>query len=168
MYGGSRRWRRLQIRVEEAPECERASMNLYPKPDDLACICLELMQGGGCLAADPAFVRVPREEADKTGAFLMFEQVIISRAAVGGTQSGVVVVPDIKTVRKRFGGGSLHLATFMGKAPIMELIDPSDPHGILHRENYNNTSIMLSAMFSKTSRTKLQRHRQLYASYWFW
>lgn len=62
------------------------------------------MQGGGCIAADPAFVRAPREEVDKTGAFLMFEQVIISIAAVGGTESGVGVVPDINTVRKRFGG----------------------------------------------------------------
>src|ERR1700744_2136977 len=55
---------------------------------DLAVVVLEPMIGsGGCILADHDFLRMLREETARTGALLIFDEVMTSRLAPGGLQS---------------------------------------------------------------------------------
>ena len=71
----------------------------------------------------PGFLEALREECDKYGVILIFDEVVTGfRFAYGGVQSLYGVTPDLCTLGKLIGGG-LPLAAVAGKADIMSHFD---------------------------------------------
>jgi len=94
--------------------------------DDLAAVILEPVMGaGGAIPAEKEFLEVLRKETSRTGALLIFDEVITGfRLAPGGAGEHYGIVPDIATLGKIAGGGS-NIGIIAGRADILELCDPS-------------------------------------------
>ena len=71
----------------------------------------------------PGFLELLREEADRYGIVLIFDEVVTGfRFAYGGAQEHYGVTPDIATLGKVIGGG-FPLAAIVGRADIMAHFD---------------------------------------------
>ena len=71
----------------------------------------------------PGFLEALREETEKHGIVLIFDEVVTGfRLAYGGAQERYGVVPDLCTLGKVIGGG-LPLAAIAGKSEIMAHFD---------------------------------------------
>ncbi len=118
---------------------------------DLACIIVEPMLGsGGCIPADPAFLRALREAADRTGAILIFDEVMTSRMSAGGQQGRLGITPDMTTLGKYIGGG-MSFGAFGGRADIMERYDPRRPDAFPHAGTFNNNVLTMAAGYTGLS-----------------
>jgi glutamate-1-semialdehyde 2,1-aminomutase len=116
-----------------------------PNAADLACIIVEPMFGStGCVPASTEFLAGLRQIADKTGALLIFDEVMTSRLAPGGLQSVLGVKPDLTTLGKYVGGG-MSFGAFGGRADVMSLFDPARPDGLPHAGTFNNNTLTMSA-----------------------
>ncbi|WP_170340316.1 aspartate aminotransferase family protein [Ruegeria arenilitoris] len=74
---------------------------------------------------EPGFLQLLRDEADKYGIVLIFDEVVTGfRFAYGGAQELYSVTPDIATLGKIIGGG-FPLAAIAGRAEIMAHFDKS-------------------------------------------
>ena len=118
------------------PESVRAEMLIAPfnDPDyirsllaewgnEVAAIIVEPLQR--IIPAAPGFLQLLREEADKYGILLIFDEVVTGfRFAYGGAQELYGVTPDIATLGKIIGGG-FPLAAIAGRADIMAHFDKS-------------------------------------------
>jgi glutamate-1-semialdehyde 2,1-aminomutase len=111
--------------------------------DDLAAVVVEPMQGsGGCIAGAPEFLRGLRSVCDRTGALLIFDEVMTSRLARGGMQQLVGVVPDLTTLGKYLGGG-FGFGAFGGRRDPMAAFDVGGPLG--HAGTFNNNVVTMAA-----------------------
>jgi glutamate-1-semialdehyde 2,1-aminomutase len=112
---------------------------------DLAAIIVEpLMGSGGCIPADASFLRVLREEADRHGIVLVFDEVMTSRLAPGGLHGKLGVYPDLVAFGKYLGGG-VTFGAFGGKRTLMQRLDPTRPDGLTHSGTYNNNVLTMAA-----------------------
>jgi glutamate-1-semialdehyde 2,1-aminomutase len=116
------------------PESVRAEMLIAPfndpdyvrsllaeHGDDVAAIIVEPLQR--IIPPEPGFLQFLREEADKYGIVLIFDEVVTGfRFAYGGAQEQYGVTPDIATLGKIIGGG-FPLAAIAGRADIMAHFD---------------------------------------------
>jgi glutamate-1-semialdehyde 2,1-aminomutase len=74
--------------------------------DDLACVAIEPVLGGGMLPVDKAFLEKLRAVTKKHGILLHFDEVITGfRLALGGWQEITGILPDLATYGKIIGGG---------------------------------------------------------------
>jgi glutamate-1-semialdehyde 2,1-aminomutase len=111
----------------------------------LACILVEPMQGsGGCIPAEPAFLQALRDAADRTGAVLVFDEVMTSRMSAGGQQARLGIAPDMTTLGKYIGGG-MSFGAFGGKRALMELYDPRRADALPHAGTFNNNVLTMHA-----------------------
>ena len=119
---------------------------------DLAAILVEPMQGsGGCVPGDPAFLQALRDGADRTGAILIFDEVMTSRMSAGGQQARLGITPDMTTLGKYIGGG-MSFGAFGGRRDIMERYDPREPGFIPHAGTFNNNVLTMAAGYAGLSR----------------
>ncbi|SLN67496.1 Glutamate-1-semialdehyde 2,1-aminomutase [Roseovarius albus] len=89
--------------------------------DQVACIIAEPLQR--IIPPAPGFLELLREEADKYGIVLVFDEVVTGfRFAYGGAQELYGVTPDLCTQGKVIGGG-FPLAATVGRADIMAHFD---------------------------------------------
>jgi glutamate-1-semialdehyde 2,1-aminomutase len=73
----------------------------------------------------PGFLEGLRQVATRTGAVLIFDEVVTGfRFALGGAQAYYGVVPDLATYGKIIGGG-FPLAAVAGRAALLRLADPA-------------------------------------------
>lgn len=90
---------------------------------DVAALIVEPLQR--IVPPLPGFLQVLREECDKYGIVLIFDEVVTCfRLAYGGAQEAYGVAPDLCTQGKVIGGG-LPLAATIGRADIMAHFDKS-------------------------------------------
>lgn len=96
--------------------------------EQIACIIVEPVAGNmGCVLPKAGFLKTLREVCDKSGAILIFDEVMTGfRVDLGGAQKYYNVAPDITTLGKIIGGG-MPLAAFGGKSKIMQEIAPTGP-----------------------------------------
>ena len=96
--------------------------------DQIACIIVEPVAGNmNCIPPLPGFLETLRSECDKSGAVLIFDEVMTGfRVALGGAQALYDVKPDLTTLGKIIGGG-MPVGAFGGKHEIMEKISPLGP-----------------------------------------
>ncbi len=96
--------------------------------DDIACIIVEPVAGNmNCIPPNKGFLEGLREICDKTGAVLIFDEVMTGfRVALGGAQQHYNIKPDLTTLGKVIGGG-MPVGAFGGKAEIMAKIAPEGP-----------------------------------------
>jgi glutamate-1-semialdehyde 2,1-aminomutase len=94
----------------------------------LAAIIVEPIAGNmGCVVPDRAFLAGLRAVADRTGALLVFDEVISGfRVARSGAQGLFGVRPDISCFGKIIGGG-LPVGAYAGSRELMSLVAPLGP-----------------------------------------
>jgi glutamate-1-semialdehyde 2,1-aminomutase len=94
--------------------------------DELACILVEPVAGNmGVVPPEPGFLEALRRLCDRSGALLVFDEVITGfRVARGGAQERFGVRPDITILGKVVGGG-LPVGAFGGPADVMQLLAPA-------------------------------------------
>lgn len=92
--------------------------------DDLAAVIVEpVVGGGGMIPADKEYLQMLRQETNKLGALLIFDEVITGfRLALGGAQEFYGIKPDLATMGKVCGGGT-NLGIVAGRADIFSLCD---------------------------------------------
>ena len=93
--------------------------------NEIACAIVEPLAGNmGCVAPLPGFLKTLRECCDRSGALLVFDEVITGfRLAWGGAQNLYRVKPDLTCLGKIVGGG-LPAAAYGGRADLMAKIAP--------------------------------------------
>ena len=88
---------------------------------EVAAVIVEPLQR--LIPPAPGFLEALREETEKRGIVLIFDEVVTGfRLAYGGAQERYGVTPDLCTLGKVIGGG-LPLAAIAGKAEIMAHFD---------------------------------------------
>jgi glutamate-1-semialdehyde 2,1-aminomutase len=94
----------------------------------VAAIFVEPIAGNmGLVPPRPGFLEGLRAICDRTGALLIFDEVISGfRAAAGGAQQVFGVRPDLTCLGKIIGGG-LPVGAYGGRADVMELVAPAGP-----------------------------------------
>ncbi len=92
---------------------------------NIAAVILEPIAGNmGVVPASQEFIRVLREETEKAGALLIFDEVITGfRVGLGGAQALYKVKPDLTCLGKIIGGG-FPAAAFGGRADLMDHLAP--------------------------------------------
>ncbi|MDM8348082.1 glutamate-1-semialdehyde 2,1-aminomutase [Pseudomonas sp. sp1636] len=95
---------------------------------NVACIIVEPVAGNmNCVPPAPGFLQGLREQCDKHGVVLIFDEVMTGfRVALGGAQAHYAVTPDMTTFGKIIGGG-MPVGCFGGKRAIMQCIAPLGP-----------------------------------------
>jgi glutamate-1-semialdehyde 2,1-aminomutase len=96
--------------------------------ETVACVIVEPVAGNmNCVLPAPDFLQTLRRECDRTGALLIFDEVMTGfRVALGGAQALYGVRPDLTTLGKIIGGG-MPVGAFGGRRDIMEQLAPMGP-----------------------------------------
>ena len=91
----------------------------------IACVIIEPIAANmGVVSSTPEFIQMLREETQKIGALLIFDEVVNGfRVALGGAQSIYGLKPDLTCVAKIVGGG-FPAAGFGGRRDIMDCLAP--------------------------------------------
>lgn len=111
----------------------------------LAALIVEPMIGsGGCIEAAPGFLRMLREETERHGIVLIFDEVMTSRLAPGGLHEALGITPDLVSFGKYLGGG-VSFGAFGGRADLMARLDPTSPVALAHSGTYNNNVLTMAA-----------------------
>ncbi|MCH2172605.1 glutamate-1-semialdehyde 2,1-aminomutase [Myxococcota bacterium] len=95
---------------------------------ELACVIVEPVAGNmGCIPPVPGFLEGLREECDRSGVLLIFDEVMTGfRVARGGAQVHYGVEPDLTCLGKVLGGG-LPAAAYGGARHLMSEVAPEGP-----------------------------------------
>ncbi|MEX1032503.1 MAG: glutamate-1-semialdehyde 2,1-aminomutase [Cellvibrionaceae bacterium] len=104
----------------------KAAFEQYP--DQIACIIVEPVAGNmNCIPPVPGFLETLREQCDRHGSLLIFDEVMTGfRVSLTGAQGYYGITPDLTTLGKVIGGG-MSVGAFGGRRDIMELIAPLGP-----------------------------------------
>jgi len=96
--------------------------------DDIAAVIVEPVAANmGVVPPAPGWLEALRAWCDRTGALLIFDEVITGfRLARGGAQERFGVTPDLVCLGKVIGGG-LPSGAFGGRAALMDLLAPDGP-----------------------------------------
>jgi glutamate-1-semialdehyde 2,1-aminomutase len=99
-----------------------------PIDDQVAAVILEPVAANmGLIPPDEGFLQALRDECDRVGALLIFDEVITGfRVARGGAQELFGVQADLTCFGKVIGGG-LNIGAFGGRAEIMDSMAPDGP-----------------------------------------
>jgi glutamate-1-semialdehyde 2,1-aminomutase len=90
-----------------------------------AILCEPYPANMGLVLPEEGFLSFLREQADRTGALLVFDEVISGfRVGSGGAQRREGVLPDLTVLGKVIGGG-LPAAAYAGPRRLMELVAPA-------------------------------------------
>jgi glutamate-1-semialdehyde 2,1-aminomutase len=106
-----------------------APYNVVPElTDEVAAVIVEPVAANmGVVAPEPGFLQGLRDECDRVGALLIFDEVITGfRLAPGGAQEKYDIVPDVTCFGKVIGGG-LPIGAIGGRADVMEQLSPLGP-----------------------------------------
>ena len=92
----------------------------------IAAVILEPIVGNmGTVIPTPEFLKTLREETQRHGVVLIFDEVMTGfRVAYGGAQQLFGIEPDMTTLGKIVGGG-LPLAAYGGRSEIMDQVMPA-------------------------------------------
>jgi glutamate-1-semialdehyde 2,1-aminomutase len=104
------------------PDAVRQAVDSY----ELAAIIAEPVPANmGVVPPAPGFLQLLREQADRNGALLVFDEVITGfRVSRGGAQELYGVLPDLTILGKVIGGG-LPAAAYAGPTSLMERMAPA-------------------------------------------
>ena len=97
-------------------------------PGQVACVIVEPVAANmGVVAPAPGFLEGLRALCDKSGALLIFDEVITGfRLALGGAQEYFGVKADLVTFGKIIGGG-MPVGAYCGSRALMEQVAPCGP-----------------------------------------
>ncbi|MCI4446852.1 MAG: glutamate-1-semialdehyde 2,1-aminomutase [Pyrobaculum sp.] len=112
--------------------------------DRLAAVIVEPVAGNyGLIIPDLEFLKALREETERVGALLIFDEVITGfRLGLSGAQGRFGIRPDLTTLGKVIGGG-FPIGIFGGRADVMDLVAPSGP--VYNAGTYNAHPVSVAA-----------------------
>ena len=112
--------------------------------DRLAAVIVEPVAGNyGLIIPDLDFLKALREETERAGALLIFDEVITGfRLGLSGAQGRFGIRPDLTTLGKVIGGG-FPIGIFGGRADVMDLVAPSGP--VYNAGTYNAHPVSVAA-----------------------
>ena len=95
---------------------------------DLAAVIVEPVVGNmGCVLPSSGYLEGLREITRRTGALLVFDEVITGfRLGLGGAQGQYRITPDLTCLGKIVGGG-LPVGAYGGRADVMSRVAPEGP-----------------------------------------
>ncbi len=126
-------------------DVEEATAKIREIGGNLAAVILEpMLGGGGCIPASDEFLQALRAETEKTGALLIFDEVMTSRLAQGGLHGLHGITPDLVTLGKYVGGG-MSFGAFGRRADIMARFDPREAGHWPHAGTFNNNALTMAA-----------------------
>jgi glutamate-1-semialdehyde 2,1-aminomutase len=112
---------------------------------ELAAVMVEPMMGSaGCIPGSPEFLAMLREETQKIGALLLFDEVMTSRLAPGGVQGLRHIDPDLTTLGKFWGGG-FTFGAFGGRRALMQHLDLQMGGSLSQGGTFNNNVMTMTA-----------------------
>jgi glutamate-1-semialdehyde 2,1-aminomutase len=125
-------------------DVEALADTLLERGDEIAAILVEVIPHNiGCVLPRPGFLAALRELSTRTGALLIFDEVITGfRHALGGYQSICGVTPDLSTFAKAMANG-YPIAALAGKAEYMDRFGPGG--GVMFAGTYNGHPVGVSA-----------------------
>ena len=104
-------------------DVESTRAALRANADSVGTVIVEPMMGaGGAIPGSREFLGMLRDEARRTGALLIFDEVMTSRLSPGGLQGLYGITPDITTLGKFWGGG-FPFGAFGGSREVMRYLD---------------------------------------------
>ena len=106
-------------------DSEAVRQTLSERGDDIACVIIEPVAGNmGMIPPVAGFLETIREETEKRGVILIFDEVITGfRVAFGGAQERFGIQADMTCLGKIIGGG-LPVGAYGGRREIMETVAP--------------------------------------------
>ena len=132
-------------------DSEQAAKRIRALGSKLAAVIIEPMIGaGGCIPGQSEFLMTIREETSKTGALLVFDEVMTSRHGASGLHGMLGIRPDLVTLGKYLGGG-LSFGAFGGRADIVDRFDPTKTNAWSHAGTFNNNILSMTAGFTGLS-----------------
>jgi glutamate-1-semialdehyde 2,1-aminomutase len=113
--------------VESIPfnDLDRSTKLLDSVKDDLACIIIEpLLGGGGCIPADINYLKGLEEYCKRNDILFILDEIVTGfRLNFGSASSHYKLNPDMVTLGKIVGGG-LPIGVVCGKKEIMKVANP--------------------------------------------
>ena len=113
--------------VESIPfnDLERSIKLLDSVKDDLACIILEpVLGGGGCIPADKDYLKGLEEYCKRNDILFILDEIVTGfRFNFGSVSTSYRLDPDLITLGKIVGGG-LPIGVVCGKKEIMQVANP--------------------------------------------
>lgn len=93
--------------------------------DELAAVILEPISfNQGCIAAQPGWLELVREETRRHGIVLIFDEVLSGfRMGIGGAQAHYGIAPDLTTLGKALGAG-WPIAAVAGRESVLSVLGP--------------------------------------------
>lgn len=129
----------------EYNDAESARSLIHAHADELACVLVEpMLGGGGCIPGTRVFLNALRDATARSGVLLIFDEVQTSRLAPGGAQEALGIHPDLTTFGKYLGGGA-SFGAFGGRADLMDWFDPRRPDHLSHAGTHNNNALTMAA-----------------------
>src|SRR5690606_1365852 len=105
-------------------DLEKALAILEEVSDRLACVLVDPVPSRAGLApAGTGYLQGLREFCTKSGAVLIFDQVMSFRLAHGGVEEYFGVTPDLSCLGKIIGGG-FPIGALAGRSDVMEVFNP--------------------------------------------
>lgn len=115
--------------------------------DDLACVIIEAVQGGGgAVPADADFMQELRALCSELGVVLIVDEVITGfRLGLGGAASHYGVTADLTTLGKVVGGG-MPIGALCGRAELMRLLAPdADGKSVVVAGTFSGNPVTMAA-----------------------
>ena len=103
-----------------------------------------MLGAGGCITADPEFLKGVFVAARKAGAVCIADEVMTSRHGRSGLASLLGANADITTYGKYIGGG-FSFEAFGGKAELLDQFDTARTGFISHAGTFNNNVATMAA-----------------------
>ena len=106
-------------------DIEAVRRTLSERGEDIACVIVEPVAGNmGMIPPVAGFLETIREETEKRGIILIFDEIITGfRIAFGGAQERFGITADMTCLGKIIGGG-LPVGAYGGRRDIMESVAP--------------------------------------------
>lgn len=121
-------------------------------PDTAAVLVEPMMGAAGCIPATEEFLRESRAVCDRTGALLVFDEVMTSRMSAGGAQARLGLLPDMTTLGKYLAGG-MSCGAFGASRDLMGAFDPARGGALSHGGTFNNNVVSMAVGAALSSET---------------
>jgi glutamate-1-semialdehyde 2,1-aminomutase len=114
--------------VLEYNDCQQVADVFAKRGGEIAAVILEPVVGNmGLVEPSSEFLALLRAECDRSGAVLIFDEVMTGfRLAYGGAQELLGVRPDMTTLGKIIGGG-MPVGAYGGRKEILSKVSPLGP-----------------------------------------
>jgi glutamate-1-semialdehyde 2,1-aminomutase len=112
--------------------------------EPVAAIIMEpVAVNGGCLLPGDGYLEAVRDLASRSGAVLIFDEVITGfRVALGGAQARLGVIPDLTVLGKALGSG-FPISAVCGREDVMDVVTGGG--SVAHVGTFNANPICASA-----------------------